>query len=673
MFATSSLRASLRWLGVVLLMVGATPAVLARPIALSDLAIEVGLTDARISPDGKHVALVTKRRDFVDNRHAYSLLLVSTDTGAQRELAPGRLNVGTPRWSPSGDRLAWLDAASDGTSQIYVMSIGASASVARAITAASGGVQDFRWSPDGATLAFLSSDEGVERTGEERHNKAFEAGESEYLATSAPRPAQLWLINADGSGAKRLTSGTASVTGLQWQDGGRTIAFISQPSAHLAVNLQASLHVFDLQQGTQRTLVAAPSTGQSPVKRIWNPPSDDSLICYGRPRGAESDYRPLGKYLISTSGGESRDLAPALDLDLWPEPVWLSGKRVLLTALQETRTALWVQPWEGSPRPIDLGEIAQVDSLTASRAGMLAFIGSESRRGRELYVMTSIDAKPRRITAFNDALAALDLGKVETVRWTLDGFEQQGALNYPPKFESGKKYPLVLLIHGGPMSASTVALGDFEGVQAQLLAAQGWLVFRPNYRGSASNGAVFQSAIINDLGDGPGRDVMAGVAMLQSRGIVDTERMAVSGWSYGGYMTAWLTAHYPVWRAAVAGAAVIDLVDQYNLSDENVWFGFGAKGSPWLNDNAANYWRQSPIAYAHRIRAPTLILAISGDPRVTISQSYKLYHALKDNGVKTQFIVYPGAGHWPEDPVHERDIYRRWSQWITDRFQEVTR
>lgn len=661
------------WLAVLLLIVGEVSAALGRSIELADLGAQVGLTGASISPDGKQVALVITRQDFVDNRHVKSLLLVNIDTGTHRELAPGRMNLSSPRWSPSGDRLAWIDSANDGASQIYVMPMGSSISVARVITAASGGVDDFRWSPDGATLAFLSTDDAIERDGEERHNKSFEAGDSEYLATAAPRPSQLWLVSAEGSAVRRLTSGASSVTGLQWQNGGHAIAFISQPSAHLAANLHSSLHVFNLSDGSQRTVVDAPTAGESAIKRLWNPPEDDRLICYGRPRGAEPDYRPLGKYLIATSGGESRDLAPALDLDLWPAPVWLPGKRAVLSGMQETRTTLWVQPWEGLPRQVELGAIAQLDSLTASRQGMLAFIGSESQRGRELYFMSSIDAKPRRVTGFNDALATLDLGRVDTVRWTLDGFEQQGVLNYPPGFERGKKYPLVLLVHGGPMSASTVALGEFEGAFAQLLAAQGWLVFRPNYRGSASNGARFQTAIINDMGDGPGRDVMAGVAALEARGIVDTQRMAVSGWSYGGYMTVWLAAHYPVWRAAVAGAAATDLVDQYNLSDENVWFGHGLGGSPWLNDNAANYWRQSPMAYAHRIRSPTLILGISGDPRVTITQSYKLYHALKDNGVRTQFIVYPVTGHWPDDPVHQRDIYRRWTNWIDARFQEVTR
>ncbi len=167
----------------------------------------------------------------------------------------------------------------------------------------------------------------------------------------------------------------------------------------------------------------------------------------------------------------------------------------------------------------------------------------------------------------------------------------------------------------------------------------------------------------------PGRDVMAGVAALKARGIIDETKMAVSGWSYGGYMTAWLTAHYQGWKAAVAGAAVTDWFDWYNLADMNTWAGYGLGGSPWLNNNAMNYWRQSPMASAHQIKTPTLILSTTGDPRVTVTQSYKLYHALKDNGTPVQFIVYPTGGHFPPDPVHQRDIRRRWIEWITKQFE----
>jgi dipeptidyl aminopeptidase/acylaminoacyl peptidase len=237
-----------------------------------------------------------------------------------------------------------------------------------------------------------------------------------------------------------------------------------------------------------------------------------------------------------------------------------------------------------------------------------------------------------------------------------------GVLTYPPDFTAGRKYPLVLYIHGGPRSASKEAFSS----RAQLLAAQGWIVFEPNYRGSDNLGNAFQAAIWNDAGAGPGRDVMSGVELLKKKGMVDETRLAVSGWSYGGYMTTWLIGNYPeVWRAAVAGAAVTDNLDQYNLGDANVARGASFGGSPWTDPKRRQaYIAQSPITYIPRAKAPTLILATTGDYRVPITQSYQLYHALRDNGVSTRFIAYPVHGHSPSDPVHQRDVDRRWVEWL---------
>ena len=235
-------------------------------------------------------------------------------------------------------------------------------------------------------------------------------------------------------------------------------------------------------------------------------------------------------------------------------------------------------------------------------------------------------------------------------------------VTYPPDFSAGRKYPLVLYVHGGPRSASKEAFSS----RAQLLAAQGWVVFEPNYRGSDNLGNAFQAAIWNDAGAGPGRDVMSGVDYLKRRGFVDESRMAVSGWSYGGYMTTWLLGHYPVWKAAIAGAAVTDWLDQYNLGDANVRRGSAFGGSPYVANNMAGYLDQSPITYAAKIRAPTLILSDTGDYRVPVTQSYRLYHALKDNGVPTKFFAYPVPGHSPADPVRQRDIDRRWIAWLAE-------
>jgi dipeptidyl aminopeptidase/acylaminoacyl peptidase len=339
------------------------------------------------------------------------------------------------------------------------------------------------------------------------------------------------------------------------------------------------------------------------------------------------------------------------------------GKSLLVSGHDADLTAIWLQPLNGSPRKLDLGDISPSWSywvdMNVGRDGAIAFTGSEPYRSRELYYMSSVDAKPRRLTSFNDWVNELDLGKMERVTWKNDGFNEDGILVYPPNFDASKKYPLVLLIHGGPQSASIRTFG----LAAQAMAAKDWIVFSPNYRGSDNLGTVYEHAIYNDSGAGPGRDVMAGIAALQKRGFIDSNRMAVSGWSYGGYMTSWMIGHYPIFKAAVSGAAVNNLVDEYVLSDSSLgrrltW------GSPFVGDNMKKYVEQSPITYASKIRTPTLIMSDTGDVRVPITQSYQMYYALKDNDVPVKFIAFPVSGHSPDDPIHATEVERQYLAWF---------
>jgi dipeptidyl aminopeptidase/acylaminoacyl peptidase len=219
-----------------------------------------------------------------------------------------------------------------------------------------------------------------------------------------------------------------------------------------------------------------------------------------------------------------------------------------------------------------------------------------------------------------------------------------------------------LIIHGGPRATTTTQYSFLP----QFVAAHDCIVFQPNYRGSENLGNAYTRAIWNDAGDGPGRDVMAGIDALKKLGFVDESKIAVSGWSYGGYMTTWLMGHYQVWKVAVAGAAVTNMYDQYNLADFNVTERYIFNGSPYVGDNLKGYREQSPITYAAQMKTPTLILSDTGDFRVTITQSYELFHALKDNGVPVRFFAYPVSGHFPNDPVRQMDVYRRWSEWLVD-------
>ena len=391
---------------------------------------------------------------------------------------------------------------------------------------------------------------------------------------------------------------------------------------------------------------------------------DGKWVSYMAPRGREPLFSPFSVFAVPADSGQPVDAVPDLDRSIIG--TWMPGSQsLMLTGANLTQNAAWIQRFNGKPQLLDLGDVHVQGPLSASQTGMIAFAGSRPGQAMEVYRLDNVDAKPHKLTTFHSKWSSKRAGKVESITWTChDGLKANGVLIYPPDYQPDRKYPLLLRIHGGPMWRSTEAFALWD----QIMAAKGWIVFSPNYRGSDNQGLRFQRAVVNDAGDGPARDVMAGIQAIKQRGIVDEERMAVSGWSYGGFMTVWLIAHHHQWKAAVAGAPVTDWFDSYNLTDLNQWFGVGLGGSPWTKDNSENYRRQSPITYAPNIRTPTLILSHTRDPRVTVTQSYKLYYALRDNDVPVEFIAYPIDGHFPGDPVHQRDVVKRWIAWIEKHF-----
>jgi len=647
--------------GPALGLAGAPSAIVAqeRTLQVDDLRLEARLSAPVLSPDGRFAVVTKITPDYDENRFARTLILVDVETGDRHELTPHRPGVGQARWSPSGDWLAFADAAVEGSGrQVFLLPMWGGE--ARQLTNTKDGIELFEWDADGQHVLYTARDPGVELEGEERHNRSFEVGDNSYLTREAPRSAHLWRIPANGGEAERLTEGVESVGGIVVSPDGRRVALQVLPRPHTGEGIRAIIRLFDLDSGVERDLVS-----EAPAFPVAFSP-EGRYLAFARPRGAEPYFNPSGIFLAPVDGGPVVDPTGGIDRNL-NGMAWLpDGRSFLVSGTDLTEEAMWHQPLDGAPVRLDLRRVFPASTPAVGPEGTVVFLGREAQRPAELYVMQAGDWTPRRLTDFNDTLAAMSLGRVETVTWDgPDGFRQNGVLIYPPDYEEGRRYPLVLNIHGGPMGTSTEAFNVFN----QILAAQGWLVFGPNYRGSSTQGKAFQRAVVNDAGDGPGRDVMSGVAVLKARGIVDEDRVAVTGWSYGGYMTAWLTAHYDGWAAAMAGAAVTDWFDWYNMADMNTWAGFGLDGSPWLNDNAMNYWRQSPMAYAHQIRTPTLILSATGDERVTVSQSYKLYHALKDNGVEVEFIAYPVPGHFPPDPVHQRDVRRRWVEWIARHFE----
>lgn len=641
-----------------------------RHIELGDFLKITTVSDPQISPDGKSIVIGVSRPNEDKDRRDTELVRVEIATGAQHVLTSERRGAGSPRWSPSGDGLAFEAVAGEGKEarpQVFVLSM--TGGDAKKITDAPNGVEQFAWRPDGREIAYVTSDEPENKKEIEKHHDAFEVGDNDFLSTEAPMPSHIWIVSADGGKPKRLTSGSWSLpksappsspaSPISWSPDGKWLLFTRQEHPHQGDADLTTLQILNVESGEIRKL-----TKHEKIESFGVFSPDGSRVAYWYSRdGDPNNENEI--FVTQTSGGDGADLTRSIDRDLF-RVIWMpDGNSVLVGGHDGTQTSLWLQPLSGPAKKLALGDVCPswlfwIDATVGSR-GEIAFTGGSRTQPSELYYMTTPDSAPKRLTDFNHEIASLALGKSERIEWKgPDGFQEDGVLDYPPDFQKDKKYPLVLIIHGGPQASSTTQFGFLS----QLMASHGYVVFEPNYRGSDNLGNAYQRAIWNDAGDGPGRDVMAGIDAVRKLGFVDETKIGVTGWSYGGYMTSWLIGHYQIWKAAMAGAPVTDAYDEYNLSDGNVSDRYSFKGSPYVGDNLKDYRTQSPITYASRMKTPTLIMHDTGDARVTVTQGYSLYHALKDNGVPVKFIAFPVAGHFPSDPVRQMDVFRYWVDWM---------
>jgi dipeptidyl aminopeptidase/acylaminoacyl peptidase len=639
-----------------------------RAITLDDFSKIVTVSSPAISHDGTRIAAVISRVNMKDDRHDTQLVLIDVKTGAQHLLTFDRLGVGNPQWSPHDGRLAFMAQAETGKekakkAQVFVISM--AGGEAQKITDAPQGVEQFAWSPDGASIAYASPDPPDEKA-LKQHEDSFEMGDDGLFTSAAPRPQHIWIVKADGSGNRRITSGKWSLPEsapnvggpppLSWSRDGRWIVFPRRATPSIGDSDESTIWAVDVQNGQLRKLTKHEKFENDP---LFSP--DGSEVSYAFPReGEPGNFTNV--YVAPASGGEGTDVTASLDVDIGQAKWMPNGKSLLMEGDQGTRRYFWIQDLGGSAKKVSTGDL-EPGAFSVGPRGEIAFVASSNNRASELYYIASPDAQPRRLTDVNAWMSQLALGKSEGFDWSgPNGFHEDGVVTYPAGYDATKKYPLVLVIHGGPSSASTAGFSPFD----QLLAAQGFMVFSPNYRGSTNLGNAYAKAIFGDSGDGPGRDVMAGIAALEKHAPIDESRIGVSGWSYGGYMTTWLIGHYHIWKTAVAGAPVTDFVNQYDWADNNVERKYIYSGSPWIGNNLAKYREASPITYVGDVTTPLLLLHDVRDPRVSITNSFEFFHALRDRGQSVKFIAFPVVGHFPPDPVHQIQVYKDWSGWMVE-------
>ena len=459
----------------------------ARGIDLAVLRTVVRVSQPQISPDGKHIAFIKTTSDFVKNKRASQLLLLDVASGATRPLTYDRTGLDSPRWSPSGDRLAFIADAGTGDgaqSQIFVLPMNGGDPLQA--TKAKNGVEQFAWKPDGSAFAYITADDAPNKKQIDKHFDAFDVGDLDYKADAAPVPSHLWLVSATGKGARRLTSGSwslSSVNGgaggpISWSADGKTIAITKLPDAVAGDSDTAVSALVNAKTGAVRDL-----PGQRPFMIApLLAPTGNMVASLWFPHGA---FNSNG-YLVATTatGGPIRVIGGQEHNVDWYD--WApDGQSIAFAAEDGPMTGLWVAGLDGATRRFATGSVNFGGEAVTGPHGAIAFVGNSPTEPGEIYYFASPSSSLRRLTKYNASFEKLSLGEKREVRWTgPGGFAEDGIVTLPPGYSASKRYPLALVIHGGPQGSSQLSFDSLP----QLIAAHGIVAFEPNYRGSTNLG-----------------------------------------------------------------------------------------------------------------------------------------------------------------------------------------
>jgi dipeptidyl aminopeptidase/acylaminoacyl peptidase len=642
-----------------------------------------------ISPDGTTVAWAVRTRG---GSQIHLTDVAAPDPAKEKIIGAGSsaTNCGSsePKWSPDGRSLAFVsdctaNADKPGQEQVFVWSKKSDES--KQLTHLVGNIDSLAWSPDGKAIGFLFvenatrsagalaamkpwsgviGEDGVEIQGVYGVNVTSGLGDwisadrklHVYEFAWSPDSQKITYIAANPPGennwwvAKLYTQTVGQFANCNGNDD-RSVCKAFGPPMGIPTAILDTTKVSGSLHGLQ---IAVPR---------WSP--DGSQIAFIG--GLMSDQGSTGGdiYLIPTTGGQPRDVTPSRAASVayigWlsPEVIAIAehvGGNSHLTALNiSTGKDL---PEVNTTFPETIGAGGQVMSVSASNKHTIALIRSSFEKAPEVWAGSPNDMK--QISHLNDGTKPA-WGKTENIEWTNDGFKVQGWLLYPANYDSSKKYPLLVSVHGGPSSAVTPRWPGV-GYGGVPFSALGYFVFMPNPRGSYGQGEKFTQANIKDFGYGDLRDILAGMDVLEKRFPIDKDREGLTGWSYGGFMTMFGVTQTTRFKAAVAGAGISDWQSYYGENSIDQWMVpfFGKT----VYDDPKVYAKSSAIEFIKDVKTPTLVVVGDRDGECPAPQSFEFWHALRAEGVKTQLVVYPNEGHGFRDPGHRRDVLERALNWF---------
>jgi dipeptidyl aminopeptidase/acylaminoacyl peptidase/imidazolonepropionase-like amidohydrolase len=623
------------------------------------------ISSIQVSPDGKAVAYAARRAVMEGAKSEYrtQIFVALADGTGSYPLTQSDSSAESPQWSPDG---RWIAFRSDRSGKNNVWLVRVHGGEAERLTDMKGGVGTFKWSPDGNRIAFTAVD--GETAEDERRNKEKDDARE---VDAHYKMNHLYVIPREKSAARkreprRLTAGNYNVGGaavdanpFDWSPDGKMIVFSHRPTPRVDDWTRSDISVVDVASSEVRPLVHSPAAEHSP---LYSP--DGKWIAF-----LKSDLPPiwrgnLGIQVIPADGGSPHPLAPTYNgsptLVGWSQ----DAATIYYSEAYGTVTRLCTMPLDGSVRVFGQDEgVMQHFSLNASRTAV-GFSYEGCSRPPEAYISRLDIFDPRPVSGVNQELADVPLSDTDVVRWkSPDGLEIEGLLTYPIHFQWNQRYPLLLLIHGGPAGVFNQRFIAAPGpYPVAVFSARGYAVLRCNPRGSTGRGRDFRQANYQDWGGNDFKDLMAGVDFQVENGIADANRLGVMGWSYGGFMTSWTITQTQRFKAASVGAGVTNLMSFNGTTDIPGFVPdyFGAEFWSTLDP----YRKHSAMFQVQGVKTPTLIQHGERDERVPISQGYELYNALKRQGCPVKMVVYPRTPHGIREPRLMLDAMKRNAEWF---------
>lgn len=649
-----------------------------RNITADDLLHMVGLEDPRLSPDGRWVAVVRVQADKAKNTYLRNIWLARTD--GTRVFALTRSGKDSaPRWSPDGKKLVFVSGRAD-KAQLYLFDV-ESPGDPRKITDAPNGISAPVWSPDGTRLAYLAGMSAADRAHEADPENAKKPTEDDEKKRVDPRLikgmpyragtaylsdkfSQIYVLDVPNEASEpakphRLTDADANHAEPTWALDGAAVytAHVDEvgrdePGRH------ASIYRIDIATGEQTRLTDDSHTDDRPIFS-----ANGRFMAWMRYPAGQMALKYTRLAVRDTQTGETVDVNLAIDVN----PVGAIWARNTLYFNAQTHGKTWIYGLPALDKPAQPVVMfdGRADKFDVTADGVIAYVGFNSQTLAEVYVLTP-DGETHQVTHFNAKLRdETHIPSWTRMTWEREGVEIEGWYALPPNADPAQKHPLILDIHGGPhIMWSPHYENEWHNWQAVL--AVGYAVFIANPRGSTGYGEAFQMAILQTWGDRAQADILTGLDQFLELGLVDTERMGIMGGSYGGYMTAWITARDHRFKAALAERGVYNLISFTGTTDIPTFIPdeFGLE----LFDDPATLWAHSPLAYAYQIRTPLFIIHSENDFRVAVSEGEQLFAAVRRAGhVPVEFVRYPREGHELSragEPEHRIDRLNRIVAWF---------